>query len=310
MNTKIKCDGVAVLIPCYNEEVAIGKVVSDFKRALPHATILVYDNNSTDSTASVARASGATVVPAPRQGKGNVVRQMFEEVDAEVYLMVDGDDTYPAAAAPELIAELGKGSGDMIVGARITSYDERSFRMFHKFGNRLVARLISRLFSSKVSDILSGYRAFTTSFVKTIPLTSKGFEIETEMTLQALAKNFTIREIPIKYGIRPEGSFSKLNTFSDGFLVLKSIFIIFKDFKPLVFFSWLSAILFLITILTGIWPILDYLEYRYVYHIPFAILATGTGILSALSFSIGVILETISKYHNENFELFRRLLNK
>ena len=310
MSNNVKCNGVAVLIPCFNEDITIGKVVTDFKRVLPDATILVYDNNSTDNTASVARKSGATVIHAPRQGKGNVVRQMFEEVDAELYLMVDGDDTYPASAAPELIAELTKSGADMIVGARISSFDEHSFRRFHKFGNHLVARLISRLFSAKVSDILSGYRVFSKAFVKTAPLMSKGFEIETEMTLQALAKNYTIKEIPINYGSRPEGSYSKLNTYSDGFLVLKSIFIIFKDFKPLIFFSWLSALLLLVTILTGIWPILDYLEFRYVYHIPFAILATGTGILSALSLSIGVILETISKYHNENFELLRRVLKK
>ncbi len=307
---RVKCEGIAVLIPCYNEEVTIGKVVADFKQALPAATILVYDNNSTDRTAALAKEQGATVIHAPRQGKGYVVRQMFDEVDADVYLMVDGDDTYPAGEAKDLLAELAKSGADMVVGARVSSFDERSFRRFHKFGNGLVAGLISRLFSTRISDILSGFRAFSRTFVKTVPLMSKGFEIETEMTLQALAKNFAIKEIPIKYGSRPEGSFSKLNTYSDGYLVLKSILLIFKDFKPLIFFSWLSIVFLLITVGTGIWPILDYLEYRYVYHIPFAILATGTGILSALSLSIGVILETISKYHNENYELLRRLLKK
>jgi len=301
---------VAVLIPCYNEEVTVGKVVTDFKNALPGTSIYVYDNNSTDNTAKIARKMGAIVVHASKQGKGHVVRQMFDEVEAEVYFMVDGDDTYPVDAAPLLIEEFYKGGADMIVGARISSYEEGSFRRFHKLGNRLVAKLISSLFSTQVTDILSGYRVFSRTFVKTVPLMSKGFEIETEMTLQSLAKNLRVKEVPIKYRSRPPGSYSKLDTFSDGFLVLKSILIIFKDFKPLVFFSYLSAILFLITILAGIWPILDYLRLRYVYHVPLAILATGTGILSALSLSIGVILETIAKYHNENFELFRRLLKK
>lgn len=303
-------DRVAVLIPCYNEEVTVAKVVSEFQTALPGAKIFVYDNNSSDRTADVARHAGAIVVPSPRQGKGYVVRQMFDEIEADTYLMADGDDTYPASASPDLIAEFRKGGLDMIVGARTSTHDERSFRRFHKFGNRLVASLISRLFATRISDILSGYRVFSRTFVKSVPLMSKGFEVETEMTLQALAKGYPLREIPITYGIRPEGSYSKLNTFSDGFLVLKSIFIIFKDFKPLVFFSYLSLLLFLVTLGAGIFPILDYLRDRYVYHIPLAILATGTAILSALSFGIGVVLDTISKYHNEHFELLRRLLKK
>jgi glycosyltransferase involved in cell wall biosynthesis len=299
--------GVAVMVPCYNEELTVAKVVTDFAQALPGAEILVYDNNSTDKTAVLARGAGAIVRRAPRQGKGNVVRQMFDEVDAQIYVMVDGDDTYPAAAAAGLITELRKTGADMVVGVRMASFAAGSFRRFHQLGNHLVAGLISRLFSSKVSDVLSGYRVFSRAFVKTVPLMSQGFEIETEMTLQALAKRFVITELPIAYGCRPEGSQSKLNTYSDGFLVLKSIVMVFKDYKPLLFFSSLSGLLLLVTLAAGLAPILDYARARYVYHVPLAILASGTGILSALSLTIGLILHTITRHHNENFELLRRL---
>jgi len=299
--------GVAVLVPCYNEELTVAKVVADFTQALPGAEILVYDNDSTDKTAILAQGAGAVVRRAPRRGKGNVVRQMFDEVDAQVYVMVDGDDTYPAAAAPDLVAELSRTGADMVVGVRMTSFTAGSFRRFHQLGNRLVAGLISRLFSSKVTDVLSGYRVFSREFVKSVPLTSQGFEIETELTLQALAKRFVISEVPIAYGRRPEGSRSKLNTYSDGFLVLKSIVMVFKDYKPLLFFSALSGLLLLVTLAAGLAPILDYVRARYVYHVPLAILASGTGILSALSLTIGLILHTITRYHNENFELLRRL---
>jgi glycosyltransferase involved in cell wall biosynthesis len=300
---------VAVLMPCFNEALTVGQVVADFAAALPGAGIFVFDNNSTDRTGAVARSSGATVVQAPRQGKGNVVRQMFAQVDAELYLMVDGDGTYPASAAPALIAELRDSKADMVVGVRMATFDRGAFRRFHEFGNRLVARLISRLFGASVTDVLSGYRVFSRAFVKAVPLTSERFEVETEMTLQALAKRFLLREVPVPYGTRPEGSHSKLNTFSDGFLVLKCISMIFKDYKPLVFFSALSALLFAITLAAGAAPILDYVRIRYVLHVPLAILATGAGLLSALSLSVGLILHTISRYHDETFELFRKLLD-
>lgn len=299
--------GVAVLVPCFNEEPTVAKVVADFSQVLRGARILVYDNNSTDKTAVLAREAGALVRHAPRQGKGNVVKQMFDEVDAEIYVMVDGDDTYPAPSAVDLIAELRKTGADMVVGVRMFSFGEGSFRRFHQLGNRLVAGLISRLFSSKVTDVLSGYRVFSRAFVKTVPLMSQGFEIETEMTLQALAKRFVIKELPITYGRRPEGSQSKLDTYSDGFLVLKSIAMIFKDYKPLLFFSSLSGLLLVLTLVAGLAPVLDYVRARYVFHVPLAILATGTGILSALSLTIGLTLHTISRYHNETFELLRKL---
>jgi glycosyltransferase involved in cell wall biosynthesis len=298
---------VAVVVPCYNEQLTVAKVVTDFTQALPGAQIFVYDNNSSDETARRAGQAGAIVRHAPRQGKGNVVRQMFDEVDARIYVMVDGDDTYPAEAAPELIAELQKTGADMVVGVRMLSFATGSFRPFHQLGNHLVASLISRLFSTKVTDVLSGYRVFSRPFVKTVPLMSEGFEVETEMTLQALAKRFVIKELPIAYGRRPEGSRSKLDTWSDGYLVLKSIAMIFKDYKPLLFFSCLSGFLLVVTLIAGLAPILDYVRERYVFHLPLAILATGTGILSALSLTIGLILHTISRYHNENFELLRRL---
>ena len=296
-----------MVVPCYNEELTVAKVVTDFAQALPGAQILVYDNNSTDKTSVLAREAGAFVRSVPVQGKGNVVRQMFNEVDAEICVMVDGDDTYPAAAAPELIAELRKTGADMVVGVRMASFSAGSFRRFHQVGNRVVAGLISRLFSFKVTDVLSGYRVFSRAFVKTVPLVSRGFEIETEITLQALAKGFAIRELPVAYRRRPDGSQSKLDTWSDGFLVIRSIVMIFKDYKPLLFFSLLSGLLLLMTLVAGLAPIVDYVQTRYVKRVPLAILATGTGILSALSLTIGLILHTISRYHNETFDLLRRL---
>jgi len=302
-------NGVAVLIPCFNEEQTIGKVVKDFSDSLDGAHIAVFDNNSTDKTAAVARGSGASVVYAPRQGKGNVVKQMFDQVDAEIYVLVDGDDTYPAIAAQEMIAEFRMGGVDMIVGVRKSSSEE-SFRRYHRAGNRLVTWLISKLFSINVTDVMSGYRVLSREFVKSVPLRSEGFEVETELTLQAATKDFVIKEVPIEYGQRPEGSYSKLNTYSDGFLVLKAVFIIFKDYKPLIFFSSLSLVLLVISVATGLRAVTDYIETGLVYHLPSAVLATGTIILAALSLSIGLILDTISKYHNENFQLLRRLVKK
>jgi glycosyltransferase involved in cell wall biosynthesis len=306
----LEFDGVAVLIPCLNEEMSIGKVVRDFRCALPGAMIFVYDNNSTDKTASIAQEMGATVIYAPRQGKGRVVKQMFAEVEADIYVMVDGDDTYPASSAASLIAEFQANGADMVVGVRMSTFTENSFRRFHRLGNHLIAKLISYLFSANVTDVLSGYRVFSKDFVKSVPLQSNGFEIETEITLQALAKDFVIKEVLIPYGERPEGSHSKLSTFADGYLVLRAILMIFKDYKPLTFFSLLSVLLFLATVVTGIWPIIDYISFRYVYHVPLAILASATGILSTQAFSIGLILDTICKYHHDNFELMRRVLKK
>ena len=297
---------LAVLIPCYNEEQTIGQVVTDFRRVLPEARIFVFDNASSDRTADVAKAAHADVVFSPHRGKGNVVRHMFDAVDADVYVMVDGDSTYDPTSAPELVRCLVDTAADMVVGARMSAYDPGAFRRFHTFGNRLIARLISWLFRIRVTDVLSGYRVFSREFVKTVPLMSDGFEIETELTLQAAAKRFRIVERPTAYGRRPEGSTSKLNTFSDGVLILKAIFTIFKDYKPQAFFALLTVFFAFASVLAGILPIRDYYAYRYVYHVPLAILAAALGTLAVSSAGIGLVLGTVNRYHNEFFTLWRR----
>lgn len=296
---------IAVLIPCYNEEKTIGKVVDDFRKELPGSPVYVYDNNSKDSTAAIARAHGAIVVREPRQGKGNVVRSMFRDVDADVYVMADGDDTYPASQVLDLIAPVVAGEADMAVGDRLSNltYAKENKRLFHNFGNNLVRYLINLLFGAKLRDIMSGYRAFNKFFVKTISILSKGFEVETEMTLHCLDKRFLIKEIPIIYKDRPEGSESKLNTFTDGIKVLKTIVWIFKDYKPLVFFGILSLVFFVLGLLIGSAPIMEFIRERYVYKIPSAILATGLMLFSVLFFSIGLILDTVEKFYKANYEL-------
>lgn len=305
-----KYEGVAVLVPCYNEAVTVGKVVDDFKAVLPGATIYVFDNNSKDRTAEIAREHGAIVVTSPRQGKGHVVQHMFDQVEADCYLMVDGDDTYPAAAAPALIDAMRASDADMIVGSRLTDFKSGSFRRFHSFGNHLVARLISFFFRMNVTDVLSGYRVFSRDFVKTVPLMSEGFDIETEFTLQAAAKSFKVVEVPISYGVRPEGSHSKLNTFKDGILILKVILRIFKDYKPQVFFTAVAVFLAMLSLAAGITPIMDYVREQFVHHVPLAVLAAGLGILSVLSMAVGLILDTVNRYHNESFRLWRKQLRK
>ena len=238
-------DKVAVLIPCYNEELTIGKVVQDFKKYLPGAVIYVYDNNSTDKTAEIARESGAVVRYERKQGKGNVMRSMFRDIDAECYILVDGDDTYPAESAPELVSAVIDKGGDLVIGDRLSStYFNENKRLFHNSGNVLVKNLINRFFKSNIKDIMTGYRAFSYEFVKTFPVLSQGFEIETEMTIHALDKNFSIISIPIQYRDRPEGSQSKLNTYSDGFKVIMTIFNLYRLYKPFQFFS-IFALLFL-----------------------------------------------------------------
>ena len=228
---------VAVLLPCYNEEVTIGKVVRDFKASLPDATIYVYDNNSTDRTAEIAEAEGAIVRREPRQGKGNVIRAMFEDIDADVYVMADGDDTYPADAAPAMVAKVLEGY-DMVIGDRLSStYFQENKRPFHNFGNRLVRGSINGLFGAHVTDIMTGYRAFNFTFVKTYPVLSRGFEVETEMTIHSLNNNLRLFEMPIQYRDRPEGSVSKLDTVGDGIKVMSTIFRMIREYKPLPFFG-------------------------------------------------------------------------
>lgn len=300
---------LAVLLPCYNEAITIGKVVDDFKKALPQATIYVFDNNSSDDTAKIAAEHGATVVHSPKQGKGNVIRHMFNYVDADVYIMADGDDTYPPSEAQRLIDVMLKDRIDMLVGARLDNHHVGAFRSMHMFGNKLVAFLISFFFSVKLTDILSGYRVFSRDYVKTIPLLSRGFDIETEMTLQAIAKNFSVKEVTIPYGVRPEGSESKLNTYLDGMLVLKAIFKIFKDYRPFIFYTTLAVIIGILSIAAGIMPIIDYVQTGFVSHIPLSILATGLAITAMISLSIGIILDSIYKYQQEHYELGKRILS-
>jgi len=296
---------IAVLIPCYNEESTVAQVVSDFREQLPQAEIHVYDNASDDETVRKALAAGAIVTSEPRRGKGRAIRSMFRDINADIYVMVDGDRTYPAEVVHQLIEPILTKQADMVVGDRLTGagYEQTQQRRFHRFGNRLVRGLINRLFNARLCDIMSGYRTFNPVFVKTMPILSKGFEIETEMTLHALDKDFKIKEVQIDYRERPPGSVSKLSTLSDGIKVLKTLFWIFKDFKPLLFFSGMSLIFMLFGLVAGMLPILDYLQFRYVQHVPLAILAVGLIILAMLFFSVGLILDTVTKFHRLEFEL-------
>lgn len=299
-------DKVAVLIPCYNEAVTIGKVVDDFKRVLPDADIYVYDNNSKDDTAAIAEDRGAIVRTEPRQGKGNVVRQMFREIDADYYIMVDGDDTYPAEAAPRLLEPLMNDTADMTVGDRLSNgtYGEENDRAFHGFGNNLVRWLIKVIYGYAFDDVMTGYRAFNRIFVKTMPVLSEGFQIETELSIHAVDKRFRITDVPIDYRDRPEGSYSKLSTFGDGAKVLRAIASLFKDHKPMAFFGWLALILIVLGLIAGIPVIAEYFQTGLVPRFPTAILAIALVICGALSFTAGIILDTVAKTGRKQWELF------
>jgi glycosyltransferase involved in cell wall biosynthesis len=297
---------IAVLIPCFNEEITIQKVIDDFKAQLPNADIYVYDNNSEDKTAQIAKEAGAKVKYEYRQGKGNVIRSMFRDIDADIYVMIDGDDTYPAEFVHDLIKPIIEDRADMVIGDRHSNgtYREENKRALHNFGNNLVKGLINKFFDANLKDIMSGYRVFNKKFVKTIPINSNGFEIETEMTLHALDKKFLLKEIPIEYRDRPDGSFSKLNTISDGFRVLKTIMWVFKDYKPLLFFSILSFIIFILAMLVGVPVILEFIDTSKISKTPSAILSVGLMLISIISLFSGFILDTIVKQHRENYELF------
>lgn len=299
-------DTVAVLIPCYNEAVTIGKVIDDFKRVLPDADIYVYDNNSKDDTAAIAEDHGAIVRTEPRQGKGNVVRQMFREIDADYYIMVDGDDTYPAEAAPRLLEPLMNDTADMTVGDRLSNgtYGEENDRAFHGFGNNLVRWLIKVIYGYAFDDVMTGYRAFNRIFVKTMPVLSEGFQIETELSIHAVDKRFRIADVPIDYRDRPEGSYSKLSTFGDGAKVLRAIASLFKDHKPMAFFGWLALILIVLGLIAGIPVIAEFFQTGLVPRFPTAILAIALVICGALSFTAGIILDTVAKTGRKQWELF------
>lgn len=298
---------IAILVPCFNEELTIARVIEGFRAALPHAEIHVFDNASSDKTAKIAAEAGAKVTFSPVPGKGNVVRHMFEVVDADWYVMVDGDATYPPEAAPILLAAARERRVDMMVGRRITPAEElhSAYRPLHQFGNHLVSGLIRKTFGSPIRDVFSGYRVFSRAFVKTVPLHATGFQIEVEMTLQALSKGYPVDEIDVPYSARPEGSISKLNTYRDGLLVLTAFVAISKDYRPVFFFGAFALLLGLLSLAAGFLPVLDYILYQWVYHVPLAILATGMAILAALSLCIGLILQTQLAYHNEMHRLVR-----
>ena len=294
---------IAVLIPCYNESKTIEKVVKDYKKALPNADIYVYDNNSKDHTDEIAKKAGAIVKYEYKQGKGNVIRSMFRDIDADCYLMIDGDDTYPAEHAKEMCDYILNGQADMVIGDRLSStYFKENKRPFHNFGNVLVRKLINTLFKANVKDIMTGYRAFSYEFVKTFPVLSKGFEIETEMTIHSLDKNLLLKEIQVDYRDRPEGSVSKLNTFSDGFKVLKTIARLFKEYKPTIFFGIFGFIFFIISLIFGIPVFIEYFSTGMVPRFPTLIFSGFMLMISMLSFICGIILEVVVKKHRQLFE--------
>ncbi len=295
---------IAVLIPCYNEAKTIEKVVKDYKSVLPDADIYVYDNNSKDGTDKIAKEAGAIVRYEYKQGKGNVIRTMFKDIDADCYLMIDGDDTYPKESAREMCDLVLEGKADMVIGDRLSStYFQENKRPFHNFGNVLVRGLINSLFKSNVRDIMTGYRAFSYEFVKTFPVLSKGFEIETEMTIHALDKNFLLKEVKVDYRDRPAGSVSKLNTYSDGIKVLKTIARLFKEYKPTIFFSILSVFFLIVALAFGTPVFIDYFKTGLVPRIPTLIFAGFMLIVSTLLFICGIILEVVVKKHRQLFEL-------
>ena len=298
-------DEIAVIIPCYNEAPTIGKVVDDFHRELPEATVYVYDNASTDATAAIAMGHGATVRFEPRQGKGNVCRQMFRDIDADCYLMVDGDDTYPAESALSLCAPILAGEADMVVGDRLSNgtYAQQNTRAFHGFGNDLVRAMIKWIYGYGFEDVMTGYRAMSRPFVKTIPVLSEGFQIETELSIHAVDRRWRIADIPVEYRDRPEGSVSKLNTVRDGLRVIAMIGTLFKDYRPLKFFS-LVALLFCISgLCAGIPVVTEYFTTGLVPRFPTAILAAALMFMAALSLATGFILDAVAKVERKQWEL-------
>lgn len=295
---------IAVLIPCYNEAATVKKVVSDFRLALPEAEIYVYDNNSTDQTSQIAEEAGALVRHEYRQGKGNVIRSMFRQIDADCYILTDGDDTYPAQNAAEMAELVLSGKADMVIGDRLSStYFAENKRLFHGTGNRLVRFLINKLFQSNIKDIMTGYRAFGRLFVKTFPVLSKGFEIETEMTIHALDKNFLIREIPVAYRDRPEGSVSKLNTVPDGIRILRTIAFLFREYRPMLFFSLAALIVGAISLIFLMPVLAEFFRTGLVPRFPTLIVSGVMATIALLLWICGLILDVVIRKHREEFEL-------
>ncbi len=297
-------NSIAVLIPCYNEAKTIAKVIKDYKKALPEAKIYVYDNNSTDGTGEIAKKAGAIVKQEHRQGKGNVVRSMFRDIEADCYLMIDGDGTYPADVAGKMCNMVLENGVDMVVGDRLSStYFKENKRPFHNIGNRTVRFLINMIFRSHIKDIMTGYRAFSRDFVKTCPVLSKGFEIETEMTIHALDKNFYIEEVPVNYRDREEGSESKLNTVSDGIKVIMTIARLFEEHKPMLFFGLVSLLLLVLALVLGVPVLVEFFETGLVPRFPTLIVAGFLVVTAVMTFMCGVILQVVVRKHRELFEI-------
>ena len=297
-------DKIAVLIPCYNESKTIAKVINDFQMALPEAVIYVYDNNSSDGTARIAKEAGAIVRYEYQQGKGNVIRRMFREIDACVYVMTDGDDTYPAEFAPEMVDKVLQMGADMVVGDRLSStYYEENNRRFHNFGNTIVRKSINRFFKNDIKDIMTGYRAFSYEFVKTFPVLSEGFEIETEMSIHAVDKKMYVENVVIEYRDRPAGSESKLNTYSDGFKVMATIFNLFRIYRPMAFFGIIAAILAILSIIFFIPVIGTFIKTGEVPNIPTLVMCGFTFIAAIVSFFTGLTLQTIVQKNKQDFQM-------
>jgi glycosyltransferase involved in cell wall biosynthesis len=299
---------IAVLIPCYNEEFTVARVIRDFRAQLPEAEIVVFDNNSTDGTSAIAAAEGAVVVREAKQGKGYVVAAMLNKIDADIHVMVDGDCTYPADRVHDLIAPVAEGRADQVVGARRAVDPGKAYRPLHGLGNRVVTSLVNSVFGSHLGDVMSGYRAYTRELAQSVPVLSGGFDIETEFTLQCLEKGFVIVEVPVAYHERPEGSHSKLSTYRDGFRVIVRIVRILKDFRPFLFFGGLAVASALLCLLCGYLPVMDYIRERYVYHVPLAVLAGFLGTISIGLLQTGVVLATINTRFLELSALHRRAM--
>lgn len=300
MDAPLHSKTLTIGIPCYNEAQTIDKVVRDFRSVFPKARVVVIDNASTDDTEARARAAGADVVPDSRKGKGYAVQTLFRTADTDYLIMVDGDDTYPAEEAPKLIATIEAMGGDTVVGRRVSD-DPAAFKTLHTWANNVLTGTIETVFRRPCDDLFSGYRLFTRAFYRNVPLLSSGFEVETELALQTIDKGFVQRVVDVHFRSRPEGSFSKLNTIQDGLRVLRVILWVVKDFRPLLFFSALSVFFAVLSLGAGIFPILDYLRDQWVARVPLAILAAGLAVLSALSLTCGVILDTIVRYNRERF---------
>ena len=298
-------DEIAVIIPCYNEAQTIGKVVDDFKREVPAATVYVYDNDSTDATAAIALKHGATVRFEPRRGKGNVCRQMFRDIDAACYLMVDGDDTYPAEAAGALCEPILAGQADMVVGDRLSNgtYAKANGRAFHGFGNNLVRAMIKWIYGYGYPDVMTGYRAMSKPFIKTLPVLSEGFQIETELSIHAVDRRWRIQSVPVDYRDRPQGSISKLNTVGDGVKVIAMVGALFKDYRPLKFFSLVALLFFIVGMALGLPVIHEFAATGVVPRFPTAILAAALMFLCALSLATGFILDAVAKSDRRQWEL-------